>query len=454
MNQNLPNPPANVPVDTGLHRAEHVFAVVTALVFWTDILWLVFPGVSGAPSAMFRSTMLVLYVMIAGVLALKPLLALDALQRSPGLTALLVMPLVSVVWSIAPGETLSRSIALMGSSAFGLYLATHMSETRVLSTVAMASILAAGLSVILIFAVPTIGVMQDGEYVGVWRGAYSHKNAFGGMTALGAVVCLVAWKSARGGATALYASGFFLNLLLLAGSRSLTAQITVLGSVVVFLTAGRVVRAVYDNAIVLASSVAVVTVLCALTLNIHDIAELLESFGKDLTFSARVPLWQLVIPFAEERFWLGYGYEAFWVDGHHAVDIITQRMRFNPIYSHNGILELWLGIGAVGVALFVGVFGRFIFNAMTLLYREPRHPIYLLSLIYSFLLILGNMSEATLLQRNSMSWILLVTLAFMLARDYAGRTASEPHAPHPTALEAAVAHVGPHLNSSPKIVVR
>jgi exopolysaccharide production protein ExoQ len=395
-------------------------AIVVSLVYWTDVLWLVLPGETNNPSPIFRLSMLGIYAVSGLLLARRWDAVIALLKQNVLLVALLLLPLISYLWSIAPAETFNRAIALLGSCAFGLYLASHFSPHRCLLVIAGASCLAAIVSAILIVAFPDLGVMPDGEYIGAWRGAYSHKNSFGFMTSLGAVVCLIAWRATPQPLCYVFGLGLVFNLVLLAGSRSLTAQINVFLSMLIVLTAARSVRLLSSYGIAIALGLALLVITAVGTISAPDIANLLARFGKDLTLSARLPLWDLIIPFAQERFWLGFGYDAFWNEGHYAVDMITQRMRFNPMYSHNGILELWLSLGFLGVVLFVFVFVQFIIRALTLLNKQPDNPIYLFSIVHAFLLIIGNINEATLLQRNSMSWIMFVMLAFILARDRAG----------------------------------
>jgi exopolysaccharide production protein ExoQ len=393
------------------------FAIAIALVYWTDILWLIFPGDAGAPSAIYRLTMLCIYAVVGLLLLRQPGDILQLLRLTPALTMLLALPLVSGLWSIAPTETMNRAVALVGSCTFGLYLVARMPGVQFIVVIASASTLAALLSATMIVAVPSIGLMPDGEYLGAWRGAYSHKNAFGFMTSFGTVICLIGWRAVRTQLRWIFALGFALNLLLLTGSRSLTGQISVLASIVIFLSAAWFIRAVYANAFAVGASVALLSFVTVSLFSMDDVSNLLATFGKDLTLSARMPLWELIIPFVKERPWFGYGYDAFWVDGHYAVDIITLRMRFNPSYSHNGILELWLNLGLIGVCLFVVAFAQLLARACALLLQTPQNPIYLMSIVYSFLLVIGNISEATLMQRNSMSWIVFVVLALLLARD-------------------------------------
>ena len=98
----------------------------------------------------------------------------------------------------------------------------------------------------------------------VKKRAYHHKNAFGQMTALGAIVCWLAWQNTRGGGTLLFGIGLGTNLLLLAGSKSLTAQLLFIVCAGILLTAGPAIRAVADNFFVLLPFLAMASVFLVL----------------------------------------------------------------------------------------------------------------------------------------------------------------------------------------------
>jgi exopolysaccharide production protein ExoQ len=400
---------------------EQGFVVATALIFWTDILSIIFPGELDAPSFPFRVTVLAIYAVVLFLLMRRPDDLLMTMRLSPALMLLLFLPLFSVLWSIQPNVSFHRGFALLGSSMFGVYLATHMHLSRSLILLGTGSTFAALISLALIVAVPAVGLMPDGEYVGVWRGAYSHKNAFGQMTALGAILCWLAWQNSRGGITLLFAIGLSTNCLLLAGSKSVSAQLLLVVCTVVLLVAGPLIRSVVNNFFVLLPFLVIAAIGATVAHGWYDVSSLFFLIGKDATLTARVPMWSVILPFADERFWLGYGYEVFWMDGHYPVDIIVQRIKFNPVYSHNGLLELWLNLGALGIAVFSLAFMRFVYLASAMLYRVPKHPIYLLSFVFIVLMVMQNISEVTLLARNSMSWVLFVMLSVVLSLKYRER---------------------------------
>ena len=410
--------------DRVLPAAELAFVVVASLLYWTDILRLLFPGEGGEVSATFRLSFFVLYGIAVALIARRRDLAWAAVTATPWLICLLALPLLSTLWSIIPQETFNRSIAVMGSSVFGIYVATQIGQHRALGLLALTATIAAIVSLFLILVVPSIGITQVEEYFGTWKGVYGHKNGFGQMTALGAITCVLAALNFTGRDRVLYLTGFVLNMVLLAGSKSLTAQILVVVCLVAIFAIGRFVGTIVRNAVPIALLAAPVLLWFALTFSVDDMLQLIVLFGKDANLSSRLPMWQALMPFINERFWLGFGYSAFWNDGTYTIAIISERLHFRPYYAHNGIIELWLGLGAVGVALFTAALARFVYLSINLLVKDGRNPIYLLSFAFAIIMILQNTAESTILLRNSMSWTLFVILSVYVSVDARGRKAT------------------------------
>ena len=67
------------------------------------------------------------------------------------------------------------------------------------------------------------------------------------------------------------------------------------------------------------------------------------------SLSGRAFIWPEVIAYARERFWLGYGYEAFWTPAR--IEVISENLGWALREAHNGYLEFWLWLGMIGLAL-------------------------------------------------------------------------------------------------------
>ncbi len=403
-----------VPGPTVSH-GEQGFILLALLLYWTDLLRIAFPGTDGA-SVEFR----VIHFLFYGVFVL--LLARDRPVRrdigtcAPLLAAFLLLPLLSSLWSINPVDTAQRAIALIGSSLFGVYLALHVPERMSLRLLAATAALAAAASFMLIAFVPSIGLMTEGEYVGVWSGVWIHKNGMGQMAALGALICLIVLRADGIAASPIAVAGLLLNGTLVAGSRSLTSQLVLVTCIVLLFTVGRCLRFLMRHRILVATALLPVLLLAVATLKLDDVFVLLEQAGKDATMSSRLPLWQLLVGFMEGHWWLGYGYEAFWTDANYAIRVIEEKLHFKPHYSHNGYIELVLGLGLVGLGLMAALFGRFVMMIGRGLYQDDRNPLHLAMLVYALTFVLQNTAEVTILMRNHMSWSLFVMLYIYLVR--------------------------------------
>lgn len=394
-----------------------VVVVLAILTYWTELLRILFPGTEGA-SAAFRLLHFAIYgAVLATVLASAHAHPLREALRAPMLLLLILLPMASTLWSVEPQESLQRGIALAGSSLLAIHLGLQRRGDAVLRLLAIACSMAAATSLFLILFVPSVGVMHGEGWAGTWSGAHLHKNAMGQMTALGTVVCLVAWLANPGGFRMLAGAGLLGNLVLLAGSRSLSAQVVCVATSLLVLGARPLSRIASDFAFPALLFLVAGGIYGAFTLTIHDLFDLLGMLGKDATMSSRVPLWTLLAGFISERWWLGYGYEAFWGDAFHAVRVIEARLFFKPHYAHNGIIELWLGLGAVGVGVFALLFSVFLWRAAASVLRDPRNQVGLLAMAFSAMYLLQNFSEATILARNNMNWVLFAALYLQLARS-------------------------------------
>jgi O-antigen ligase len=71
------------------------------------------------------------------------------------------------------------------------------------------------------------------------------------------------------------------------------------------------------------------------------------------TLSGRAFIWPEVMYFANQRFWLGYGYESFWTPAR--IDTISTNLGWGVREAHNAYLDVLLSLGFVGLAALVMV---------------------------------------------------------------------------------------------------
>ena len=141
--------------------------------------------------------------------------------------------------------------------------------------------------------------------------------------------------------------------------------------------------------------------LCTLVivLGVPYIADVLSFFGRDVTLTGRTGLWGGIIQSISKRPILGYGFYAFWqgLNGESANLILANHWVFG--YAHNGMLEILLQLGIVGLGAFLITFFQGTKNAWICFQSGRSIGVEWYTGIL-FLTLLYNIDEATVLFPN------------------------------------------------------
>ena len=398
----------------GPSRIERVTAIAIAVIYGTDILRLFFSSTNGEPLFEFRALSLMIYAVTAAMLLSRPRIAAAQLRRAPLLALLLLLPMVSMLWSASMKDTGIRAFTMLGSCLFGYYLASRYSPRELLRLLMHASTWMALLSLLLIVALPAYGVHSGESWAGTWRGAYVHKNGFGAGMAFAAGFLSLGLIYRVGGNRSGTIMALLLCFALLLGSRSATSLVAFTFSMVCVglarLLLGPLRPLLLPGVVVIAPMLLVGLVL----LDADMIADFTALLGKDASFSGRLPLWKSAWPWIEIRPWLGYGYEAFWTDAQTPVRIIMLQIFYRPFYSHNGMIELLLSLGVLGASVFAGLLVVFTFRILRTLTVDPRGMLGAMVLVFSVSFFARNVAEVSILTRNDLVWCLFVAFYLML----------------------------------------
>src|SRR5262249_12272450 len=79
---------------------------------------------------------------------------------------------------------------------------------------------------------------------------------------------------------------------------------------------------------------------------------LVAMIGRDLSLTGRTDIWDAAMPAVVANPWLGYGYYAFWLPAGGAPFWVREAVQWQVASAHSGWLELALGLGRVGIAVF------------------------------------------------------------------------------------------------------
>ncbi|HKX30252.1 MAG TPA: O-antigen ligase family protein [Blastocatellia bacterium] len=89
------------------------------------------------------------------------------------------------------------------------------------------------------------------------------------------------------------------------------------------------------------------------------------------SLSNRLPLWQDLLGYIFRHPWLGYGFDSFWTPAH--VYAISKRQGWEVPHSHNGYLEITLGLGLLGLVAYLAMLAAHLKTSFTswLVLRDP-----------------------------------------------------------------------------------
>ena len=332
--------------------------------------------------------------------------------RDKLLLLLVGIALLSVLWSDAPEVTLRRTVGLIGTTMIGAYLATRFSPSMLLRLLAWAMGIAALLSFVFAVALPSYGIEHTGT--GAWQGIYvGGKNALGRAMALSALVfCLLAFSGGRYRWVAWGGFGLSVGLILLSDSQTSLVSLLI---VLLLLPAYAALRLRYTLAIPCVIVVALVGGIAALWIG-NNLSIVLEVLDRDVTLTTRTDLWPAVLDVIWHRPLLGYGYGAFWLgwQGESAhVWLWNRSVHLESLHAHNGILDLWLNLGLLGVLTFTGGFLLAFLRAIDWA-RLRKTAVELLPITFLTLMLLYNILESAILIHNNIMWILYVTVVLWL----------------------------------------
>lgn len=323
------------------------------------------------------------------------------------LAALCAFAFASVFWSDAPGLTFRRSVALMLTLFFGMYFASRFSMKEQLRLLAWT--FGIGIAFSLPFGLLGLGASVDAERnVPGWYGIFTQKNQLGYMMVLSTLVFLF-WGRIEPAQRRLARAAFVASLVLLVLSRSMTAAVTIALLLVLLpylrwtlqKKAGWMVAGITS---ILAGGTGL---LMYVATHLEQVTGML---GRSATLTGRVPLWILSVAVALRRPWLGYGYDAFWRPDDPVVQRIWQLLHWQPPHAHNGLLELWLEIGLVGMGLFLLIFAHYLSGALRFM-RSDSGPASAWPLLFFLFVFCANLTEPFFLARNSIYFILYVATA-------------------------------------------
>ncbi len=355
-------------------------------------------------------------------LSTRPSAFLFVTAKAPALTLLCLLSFASLLWSVNPLITAIRGSALVLNGFFGLYLAIFFPPKELLRCISFTFLLTCLCSLVVIYIFPSYGIHQSGIFIGVPRGVFLHKNVLGPRMSFIALYFMVLATQKGGphrGLNGLY-SLLSLYLVFLSESREAWAISAITSAALIFFRAGKKGR-LFLGGLYLAG-------FSFILLSLHV---LLDSMGRDITFSGRTYIWEESLRSIIQRPFFGYGFGVFWSE--EAAAEISRRLGYPVSHAHSGPIELLLALGVSGLFLYVAALFQLIRNLRFFQEKSAEKIFCILFLVY----IAGmNLADSAMLTPNTIYWLFFVVFASygLIFKKQSQNKAGDPKCQAPCSL--------------------
>jgi len=409
-------------------------SVLAAVLLWISVIIMIVPqgldyqGINGMPTssdALGRFTWLFLLGASFFALAYRfNRTKILARWLNPFLLGFMALAALSIFWSIDPGLTTRRVLRAstivmicMGFTLVGWHTKRFQKAVRpIMTTVLLSSIL-----FIMLDPDDSIHHSLQAELKDAWHGITMGKNVLGSFASISVVLWLHAWLSKETTTIAALA-GLTLGLVTLIMTRSATSLMATVFAVAFMLILLRSPGSLRRYMPYLVGIFATITLIYALAVlrlvpGMEIFLEPIAMFtGKDLTFTGRTAIWEVLNEHIRLRPWLGGGYGAYWAGAtptSPSFEMLT-RLFFYPTEGHNGYLDVINDLGLAGGLCLLGYFASYVRQALQMM-RFDRYQggLYLTLLFRGFM---ADMSESHWFLALSVDFIIMSLATTALAR--------------------------------------
>lgn len=375
-----------------------------------------------ATNPLLRTQTLAVYLICTFLMAPFVRVILANFRRDLLISSLTLLAFCSCAWSQNAFKTFGYAVILTAGIAFAFYLLERFPPNDLMKLILMVGIAAALGSLFLVMFYPQYGLQSRERPSGAWEGIFAQKNNCGEiMLYLLLPAFFVRLKSRSTKVLRIIYIATVLLIIAMCQSRGVWVSC---GSCLLFVAMLRLLKRmprkdVAATAFVLSGLAAIAAMVVYNYFNL-----LMLAIGKDPTMTGRTLIWSGLMPSLLKRPMLGYGFMAFWQGLRGESAYLGLLMNWPGMsYAENGVIELWLELGAVGVCLYALVFCRAVKDAVFCFSRTPS-PAAMSYIALLFALAVSNIEGGVLLSPTDLKF-LLPMIAFLGLRREAKRVRSE-----------------------------
>lgn len=316
-------------------------------------------------SPLDRAIYIGLMVVALLILMRRPIKWSALIRSNQALTVLFLYMLLSITWSDVPEVSFKRWVRSLIDALMALVVLTDRAgfaaETKVVGRVIFVNI---ALSAIFIKYFRTLGTAWDNFGYEMWVGITTHKNELGQLAMTGGIYFVFElirnWRRRRTVVKVIYLSYLVLILWILKGPTNHRSNTAIFGLIVgtalllwCQLFQDRVAN--LRRYLLRAATVGGLLLFVGAGLVRSLVAAGISASGRDLTLTGRTDLWADLLDIAAETPIFGVGYGSFWIGNTHN---LWERHLWMPTQGHNGYIDVYLELGAVGLLVLAAVIIR------------------------------------------------------------------------------------------------
>ena len=339
--------------------------------------------------------------------------------RNPGFSLYCLLPITSTLWSLVPDITLKAGMAFTGFTVVCFYLGARYEWNE--------------LSGLVRWGYTSIGLVSFLRHPNVGRefaGITSHKNSLGALMVISTALWYLHYSQGAKTQKERWIALFFLffSFYLVRASSSGGALVNSLMLIFVVSSLSFLSKLKFQWAFTSLVGFTVLGIIGSVYIidNLESI--IVGGLGKDLTLTGRTEFWPQLIAAANQRPWLGYGFEGFFKqellgDKTPAYFVYTPA-GFQPKTAHNGAIAVLLYFGYPGLILILASVVTNLIFAVRELSRSPLSEAGI-PIIYLVFIILNNLTEGSLADIGDV-WLAYVLITVRLSID-SSKSSSSNH---------------------------